>query len=173
MTRTVELLLDRAARICSLMLIVAAGCLLYLSTRESNGPVFSPDFMAIAQGPSKVEAKSPDRDLARLAEKRMTRKIEPKATVIAKPVVPELSSLVKLRGIMTYGEAKDNEAIIETLRNGQTRAYKVGDKLSDVSASVLKIESGVIFEYDGKEISIGMQNADRPSMGVIAQPIQR
>ena len=53
---------------------------------------------------------------------------------------------------MDTGNAKTTEAIIELLHENKTRFVRAGEAISEASATVVKIDSGVVFLYDGKNV---------------------
>jgi len=170
MTRSQDILLQRTLSMAIILLFVVACGIFAMSFAPAESQLEIPKFKT---GNKPVENSAPvqlDPELEALAHKRMTRKVAPVANQAAKAVAPDLATLVRVRGIMAYGDPKDNEAIIETMRTNTTRSYKAGDKISDVEATIQKVESTVTFNYDGKQVQLGMQSNERAGVNSIAQP---
>jgi hypothetical protein len=99
-------------------------------------------------------ANGDGRDLAALAARKMTKTlvkvVPPPPPPPPKPPAPPLESLMRLTGVIDFGEPNPKEAFIETRANTQTRAYKIGDPIGTSGAIVKAIADGVTIEYDGK-----------------------
>jgi len=108
--------------------------------------------------------------LEKLAQTNMTRTVAPKAAASQKPVAPPLEALIRVKGIMDYGDPKTNEAIIEDLRSGQAQNYKAGDKLKDLDALVKQVDVAVTLEYDGKTIRMDTRGGERSEHKPVASP---
>jgi len=122
--------------------------------------------VAQAQIPS-----TPNPKIAQLAQTRMSKTIIVKPVVIEKPVpppLPGLSTLIKIKGIMDFGDPKTNEALIENVKSSQTKGYKVGESVQDVNAVVKGIDTGVLFEYGGKEVRLGIQSNESAEVAPVA-----
>lgn len=119
-------------------------------------------------GPNnKSAAEKSDPKLERLATSRMTRTVVPRQVIVQKPVAPDLNTLIRVKGILDFGDPKSNEAVIETLRNNQTRNYRVGDTIPDINAVISKIDTAVTFEYDSKTLRIEIKSNDRTELSPI------
>lgn len=173
MNRTREVWLQRAMLSLSGLLLLAAGALLVLAftqKEEEFAEAPSPQTADSSTRVSAAEAQNPA--LQKLAQARMSRTVTEKATASAKPVAPPLESLIRVKGIMDYGNPKTNEAIIEDVRSGRSQTYKTGEHLQEVDAVVKQIDSAVILEYDGKTVRMEMRSGERSEFKPMASPNQ-
>ncbi len=87
-----------------------------------------------------------------------------------------LETLIRVKGIMDFGDPKSMEAIIETMRASRTANYKVGDTIESVGAVVTKIDSAVTFNYDGRSITLNVNSGEAaeappPAAGNVGLPV--
>jgi hypothetical protein len=78
--------------------------------------------------------------------------------------------LIAVKGIMDYGDPKENEALIELLRANRTLSCKAGQTMQEVNAQVVKIEKAVTFKYDGKNVVLGIRDQAGSASGDLAAP---
>jgi len=104
-----------------------------------------------------------------LAKARITKNVPPpKPPEPPKKTVMPLRSLVRLKGVMDFGDPNSNEAIIEILRTGETKSCSAGKVINlapNPNAKVLKVDSGVTFEYQGKEVRLDVPRDPETSSG--------
>jgi hypothetical protein len=110
---------------------------------------------------------------ARMANLKLSRTVVPQAAVVRKITLPELNTLVRLVGVLSYGAPQDNEALIEVLRSRQTKSYRVGDSIPEIKATVTKIDSGVTLDYDGKLTRLEIRSGEQVQSGELAAPGER
>ncbi len=94
----------------------------------------------------------------------------PKVEVVVNPPVPELATLIRVKGIMAYGDPKDNEAIIEIIRINQTKTYRIGETVHETNAVITAIDKGVTFTYDGQTTRLEIKANERVDYRPIATP---
>jgi hypothetical protein len=111
-----------------------------------------------------------DPKIEKLASVKMTRTIKEKSETVVKPPVPDLGTLIQVKGIFAFGDPKDTEAVIENLRTNQTDSYKAGNAVKGINASIVKIAKNVTFSYDGKEITMEIKSSDKAAYAPIATP---
>ena len=161
MTRRMEAIMGKVLYGVAL---VCAAAAVALCVHVFNLPSDALNVLAQEQEPpaAKMPASAElpaDPALAKLAAARFSKTIAPKApVVVVKPPAPALGSLIRVKGIMDFGDPKTNEAIIEIIRDHSTRNFVAGTQVEGVGAAVLKVDSAVVFQYDGKEISMGVNS---------------
>ena len=159
MTRGMEALLRKILNtVAALLLLLALALGAKVLTFHPTPGV---DAVAISgKSSANVKPDPVDPRLSRLAQLKMSR---PGAVLIentAKPAAPALSSLIRVKGIMDFGDPNTTEAIIETMRLNKTSNYKLGQNVEGVSATITKIDSGVTFNYDGKTVSLNVNGGE-------------
>jgi hypothetical protein len=169
MNRQAERVLQRLVNASACVLLLGALVLLarmyLLSAPPSNLDTgFEPKF---ALSPEKTAQT--DGRVAKLSNVRMSRPIATPSATKAK-AAPPLETLIRVKGVFAYGDPKDNEALIEVIRSNQTKGYRVGETIPEVNATVVKIDSSVTFQYDGKTLKLEIQNNQRADAGPIAAP---
>ena len=99
-------------------------------------------------------ANAHDARLDRLRKTRFSRSIAVQSAETVKANVQPLGTLIRVKGIMAFGgDAAQNEALIEDLRNRQVGSFKAGDTIKDVNAKVVKVvDEEVTFDYGGQTL---------------------
>lgn len=108
--------------------------------------------------------------LEQLASLQMTRKVEVAKDEPARRTVMPLNSMIRLRGVMDFGDPKSNEAIIENLRTNETKSYRVGQMVEGPNAKVLKIDQAVTFTYEGQEVRLEVPRDPETGAGPLTGP---
>lgn len=168
MNRRAERILQRVFNVTACALLLGALALL---AKIFVLPTPSP---CADEGYEPKLAASPDKSaqadgrVAKLSNVRMSRPIT--APLVAKTKAPPLETLIRVKGVFAYGDPKDNEALIEVIRSNQTRSYRVGETIPEINATVVKIDSSVTFQYDGKTLKLEIQNNQRADAGPMAVP---
>ena len=146
---------------------VAVGCVVAFSPPEASAV---PDGgAAVPVDRKEPQAVPSDPGITRLAGLKMTRSSVGPRKEAAKPAAPTLSSLIRVKGIMDFGDPKTNEAIIENARTNEARSYRVGDTLQGIPAVVTAIDEAVTFTYEGKPVRLGVSSPDK-DQGPVAVP---
>lgn len=161
MTRGFQLLLRRIIRVlafCMFMAALTIGSQVLLSPPQPEAIELS--LRSKNDVSSEEKIKETDPKIARLLNTKMSKTIVQKVEVVQKPPVPNLSTLIRVKGIMDFGDPKTNEAIVETIKSNQTKNYRVGESVQDVHAVVTSIDSAVTFTYDGKSIRMNVNAAE-------------
>src|SRR6188472_3168363 len=117
MTRGLESLLRRTLLMVALCLILGGAALtihVFLSPPRPIKIEASTPFVARPE-----QSAAADPKISRLMAMKMSRTVTQKVEVVQKPPAPNLSSLVRVKGIMDFGNPKTNEAIIEIIRSNQ------------------------------------------------------
>ena len=171
MSRSLERTLARLFGALSVLLVAGAVALVSSAFLKEAAPVNAPPPRA-ERSLGAVEAGSAIRDpkVSKLAGIRMSKTVVPKSEAAAKPAAPRLETLVRLKGIMDFGDPKLNEAIIEETRTGTSQSYRAGDRLKGVEAVVKKVDAGATLEYEGKEVRLEVRRDDRADSGPMAGP---
>jgi hypothetical protein len=162
LTRSGETLLRRLLSGGTLLLL--AGALMLLAMAVLQPPTARDVDVSIKQyeASDKAESEVPPKVKA-LISTRMSR------SIVAKPVenksapAPELSTLIRVKGILDYGNPKENEALIEIIKTNQTMSCKTGDAVQGVSAVIVLIDSAVTFRYEGKLCRLGTSSGEAES----------
>lgn len=170
LTRGSERMAKRLMLAASLLLLCGAGLLLAQAWREAHS---SPALPALgkhaASGAGKSAPKAADPRIGRLEHFRMSRTVaRPEAA--GKPSAPALSAIIRVKGIMDYGDPKENEAIIEVLYSGKTVSCKAGDRVEGIDAEVRKIDTGVLFAYDHGEVRLEVWREGQAESLPVATP---
>ena len=163
MTRTLEAVLRRTLQLLACVMLLSAMVLLVYAFSSSRTP--SDGDIAAMESPGTVQGgqKAPvlDAKIERLAESRLNKTIiAAKTEAPPKPPAAPLASLIRVKGIMDFGDPKNNEAIIEHIKSTQTKSYRAGETLQDVGAVIVHIDSGVTFKYDGKDIRLNVNSEE-------------
>lgn len=173
LTRGSERLAKRLLLAATLLLLVGAGLLLAQAWREAHSTPALPAITAAgARMPfeaGKDARTDSDSQVARLATVRMSRTVA-KPQTSGKPSAPALSAIIRVKGIMDYGDPKENEAIIEVLFSGKTVSCKAGDKVEGIDAEVRKIDTGVLFAYDHGEVRLEVWREGQAENLPVASP---
>jgi hypothetical protein len=160
MTRNLEAIFRRALRVLSFLMLACAAALAVFIMLGKNAPTR----LEVPKAPDLTQKKENlpplDPRYTKLAVSKMTKTIVPTAETVQKPVAPNLGSLIRVKGIMDYGDPKTCEAIVESLRSNKTKSYRIGDTIDDVSAKVTKVDTGVTFEYDGKSVTLNVNSGE-------------
>jgi hypothetical protein len=171
MTRSMERMLRRIINVASIIMIIAASALLFCSVIKPNLVITLPSEQEFhATSTSTSEPQKLDARYERLAKTKMSKSVIAKTEAVAKPSAPDLSTLIRLKGIMSYGDPKDNEAIIELIRTGQVKTFKAGETILELNATILQVDSVVTVKYDDKTIKLEVKNTNTAERGSIAQP---
>jgi hypothetical protein len=170
MTRGTEALLRNLILAASALLVLAgAGLGVWAFTeREDGAGPEDANPIGDAKPPSAVIQDNPQLD--QLARAKMTRTVAPKASSTAKPPTPALDTLIRVKGIMDFGDSKSNEAIIEDVKSGRSQNYHVGEQVRGTEAVITQIDSGVTFKYDGKSVRLEMRGNERSESKPMASP---
>lgn len=169
MTRGMEALLRKSICAASgLLLLAGAGLGVWAFAEPDEDLSVSDPKPAPASKPPEQAPASPPWDP--LARARMTRTIAPKPPSAQKPQTPALDTLIRVRGIMDFGDPKTNEAIIEDLKSGKSRSYHMGERVHGLDAVITQIDSGVTFTYDGKTVRLEMRGNERSEGRPMASP---
>jgi len=154
MNQRVEKMLAQVLNLTTLALVVAAGVVAYMAVMYAPPAITVKEVKAPVQ--TTLEQPTQDDEVTKqLAGARMTRTVVPKVEVAPpKPPAPKLSTIVRLKGIMDFGDPKANEVILENVRTNQTRGYKAGQSVDGVDAKIIKIDNDVLIEYDGQKIKL-------------------
>lgn len=159
MTRGLEALLRKilnAAAVLFMALAIALG--VKVATYHATVSVIDPSTHSESR---KTTAKVPiDPKLARLSQLKMSKAGVVVIETVTKPAAPPLSSMIRVKGIMDFGDPKSTEAIIESIRINKTNNYKSGQAVEGVSATVTKIDSAVTFNYDGKAVTLSVNGGE-------------
>lgn len=117
-------------------------------------------------------ANQPVRDplMEQLASAQMTRKIEAPPQPVAMRTLLPLNSLIRLRGVMDFGDPNSNEAIIENLRTGETKSYRVGQVVDGPNAKVTRIDDGATFQYEGQDVRLEVPRDPETGSGPLTGP---
>lgn len=141
---------------------------------QKTRPVVLEDASSLPNG---TPDNGDSRDLAALARQKMTKTIvkvvPPPPPPPPKPPAPPLDSLVRLTGVIDFGDQVPKEAFIETRQNTQTRAYKPGDTIGNSGAMVKTIGDYVIVEYDGKLWKLTPRSAELLSADPVGGPAKK
>jgi hypothetical protein len=159
MTRGIEALLRRVLMSVSLCLIGAAVA---LAVKTFIVPSAAPHVPAltIAADAKKAVVEPADPRIVKLLSSKMNKTIVPKIEVVQKPAAPALSSLLRVKGILDFGDPKTAEAIIEILRGNQIKTFKVNETIAEVGATITLIDTGVTFNYDGKSVRMTVNSGE-------------
>ena len=159
MTRGLESLLRKVLNIAAVLFMALAILLgVKVATYRSSAIVTDPSTRSESR---KAIAKAPvDPKLAKLSDLKMSKAGAAIVEAVSKPAVPPLSSMIRVKGIMDFGDPKSTEAIIESIRLNKTNNYKSGQAIEGVSATVTKIDSAVTFNYDGKTVTLGVNGGE-------------
>ena len=162
MTRTFEVVLRRTLQLLACVMLLSAMVLLvYAFSSAGLRPeqtVVVPDMNPVQNG-QKSAALSPK--IEKLAQTQLNKTIIAAKTEAApKPPAASLGSLIRLKGIMDFGDPKNNEAIIEHIKSNQTKSYRVGESVQDVGAVIVHIDNGVTFKYDGKDVRLNVNSEE-------------
>lgn len=103
-----------------------------------------------------------DSDVERLAQAKMTRRIHrPKVDLKTSQAAIPIASLVRLTGIMDFGTPDTALAFFELSQVGQTKGYKMGDRIGGTSALVREIgEDAVVVEYERHRYRVTFRGAE-------------
>jgi hypothetical protein len=169
MSRGLERALRRSLIVATVIAMLAVACLIAQLVFLPQQPIA---VSTVLEPPSSANSESlpVDPKLDRLTTAKMSRTVKEQANVVVKPPTPDLSTLIQLRGIFAFGDPKDSEALVESLRTNQTTGYKVGQSVKGVEATVIKIAKNVTFKYDGKEVTLDIKSNDRASNAPVATP---
>lgn len=159
MTRGVEALLRRGLLLLSLCLL---GTAVVLAVKTFLAPPESPKLPPAAiASEKKIEPHvQADPKIAKLLSSRMNKTIVPRVEVVQKPPAPALSSLLRVKGILDFGDPKTAEAIIEIIRGNQIKTFKVNDTIVEVGATLTHIDTAVTFNYDGKSVRLSVNSGE-------------
>jgi hypothetical protein len=161
MTRQRETFHRRLLALLTGLCVLGAAALL-ARTFTVPPSALMPELPAPATPPPRPERiLKDDPRAARMMNLKMSKTVVPQAAVPRKAALPELNTLVRLVGVLTYGAPQDNEALIEVLRGRQTKSYRVGDSIPEIKATVAKIDSGVTLDYDGKLTRLDIRSGDQ------------
>lgn len=153
MNQRVETKLAQVLNLTTVALVVAAGLVVYKAVTYAPPAITIKEVKPAAQ--AAPEQRTQDDEITQLAGAKMTRTVVPTVEAVPpKPPAPKLSSIVRLKGIMDFGDPKTNEVILENVRTNQTRGYKAGQSVDGVDAKILKIDNDVLIEYDGQKIKL-------------------
>jgi hypothetical protein len=111
-----------------------------------------------------AQSSRSDPALERLRSAKMTKTIvkrQPAAAVPVKPPSPDLSNLIRVRAILDFGDPKENEVVIEVIRTGNSKSYRVGESIADINASIMQIDKSVTFQYEGRTLQLDVRNGDK------------
>lgn len=138
MTNRMEKWLERLLNVATILLLVGGLALVYSALNAEEVVV---EFKSSAR-PAEVHQEPSElsnEKIQLLAEKQMTRAVLPKVEAAPpKPPAPKLSSILKLKGIMDFGDPGSNEAILENLRTNQTRGYKAGQSIEGIATKLIE-----------------------------------
>ena len=170
MTRGEELWIKRTLyAISALMLISSAGVFIFSmpgSTAIETGLTQPLEAKTLASNAGVQPSLSPA--LEHLQQTRFSKTIV--TAKVEKPAGPPIQSLIRLKGVMDFGNPKSSEALIENIGTGVVKTYKVGDTLDGIQATVEKIDTAVMIRYEGASVKLEMQNNDRTSIGPLVTP---
>ena len=169
MNRGVERLLRRGLWGLSGITALAALVLLAVSFLSPPEALPLPTLESAPSPTGQKEMKRRDPKLEQLAGARLTRTVSAPAAA-AKAVAPLLQTLIRLKGIMDFGDPKVNEALIEDIRSGQTKSYRVGQVVEGVNATVTKVDSGVTLVYEGQTVRLEVQSETHSETAPLAGP---
>ena len=158
MTRGFEALLRRGLLVLSLCLIGGAIALAITTFLTPPAPFKMP--VASAATEKKAEPITQDPKIAKLLASKMNKTVVPRVEVVQKPAAPSLSTLIRIKGIMDFGDPKTTEAIVEIIKANQVKTYKVNDTIVEVGATVTSIDSAVTFNYDGKSVKLSVNSGE-------------
>jgi type II secretory pathway component PulC len=171
MTRRTEVLLRKAMDTLSVLLLLGG---IGLAVWVYAGPQRTRDLEIELPQNSKAEPRvETDPKIKNLGGVKMSKTVTAKVEMPVKPPAPDLATLIRVKGIMAYGDPKDNEAIIETIRINQTKTYRVGETVPEANAVVTSINKDnkvVEFTYDGKTTRLEMKSHDRAEYRPVATP---
>lgn len=172
MSRKFEMLCRRCLGVLSFACVIASAALLaHVFFVPVTVPV--PELrVAAATQNTHASLENADARAAQLSGVKMSKTLITTTAGNGKPV-PELGMLIRLVGVLSYGDPKDNEALIEILRTKQTRSYRAGDTIPEINATITRIDSAVILEYNGKQARLEVRNDERAESGQIATPNER
>jgi hypothetical protein len=169
MNRGVERLLRRCLWGVSALTAVAAVVLVGVSFLSPPEPLALPSLENAPALPGQKAGKRRDPKVEQLAGARFTRTVLAPAAA-AKPAAPLLQTLIRLKGIMDFGDPKANEALIEDIRSGQTKGYRVGQVVEGVNATVVKVDTGVTLSCEGQTVRLEVEAQTRSESGPLAGP---
>jgi len=162
MTRGLQLLLKRLIRVITLILFLVAGIVavnLYFSPPQAA--LIELKTLDSQKAPDSGKSKASDPKLAKLLNAKMSKTVIAKVEAAPpKPPVPSLKTLVRVKGIMDFGDPKSNEAIVETIKGNQTKSYRVNERVHEVDAVITLIDTAVTFQYDGKTIRLNVNSSE-------------
>ncbi|MBI3828867.1 MAG: hypothetical protein HY291_05090 [Planctomycetes bacterium] len=170
MTRGMEALLRNLILAAAGLLLLAGIGLAAWAFTENEEPPQSLEPKAATAGKTSPELAPANPQLDQLARAKMTRTVTPKAATTAKAAAPALDSLIRIKGIMDYGDPKSNEAIIEDVKSGRAQSYRAGDRLQGVDAVVTQVDSGVSIQYDGKTVRMEVRGNEQSEGKPMASP---
>lgn len=154
MNQRIEKMLAQVLNLTSFAMVAAAGVVVYMALTYAPPVIAFKEVNAAVQVPSE-QPTGDDEIVRQLAGSKMSQTVVMKAEVAApKPPAPKLSTIVRLKGIMDFGDPKTNEVILENVRTNQTRGYKAGQSIDGVDARIIKVENDVWIEYDGQKIKL-------------------
>lgn len=166
MTRRVEALLRRGLLLISVCMI---GASIALAVKTFLSPTESTKIpTTIVSAKAAEPALQNDPKIAKLLSSKMNKTVVPRIEVVQKPAAPALSTLLRVKGIMDFGDPKTTEAIVEIIRANQIKTFKVNDTINEVGATITQIDAAVIFNYDGKSVRLSVnsaESADVPTAG--------
>lgn len=159
MTRGIEALLRKILNAAA-MLLLAMAIVLGVKVVTYRASVTADDVLTPTVS-KKATAKMPmDPKMAKLSELKMSKAGAAIVETVCKPVAPPLSAVIRVKGIMDFGDPKTVEAIIESIKLNKTNNYKAGQTVDGVSATITKIDSTVTFNYDGKAVTLSVNGGE-------------
>lgn len=159
MTKHWETLLTRLLHGLAALFFIAALVLGIQVLRVKRQPKAIAISTQVSEKEKPAEAQNPN--MARLSAMKMSKTVvAPTVTAAPKPAAAPLASLIRVKGIMDFGDPKAVEAIIEQVRTNKMANYKVGDTVEGVGAVITKIDATVTFMYDGQTVSLGVNSGE-------------
>lgn len=163
MTRRQEIILKRVSNAVAVVLAVAAPLVVIvaLATQSSGGKIEAQVDDGGA-GDSRADVLPANPKIKTLMGAKMSRTQAVRKVEVQPAATPDLATLVRVKGILDFGDPKNNEALVESIRSNQTKAYKVGESLDGINATIALIDTAVTFNYDGKKVRLKV-NAESTS----------
>lgn len=170
MSRSTELFLRSALNILTVVLLTG-GAVLVLNLLFMPSEPKRIELPADQPADPKTDDGGGQEDASQqmLVSKRMTKRITAQKSK-AKNITPSLDSLIRVKGIMDFGDPKTNEALIEILKSRKTVSCTVGQTVEGVGAVVFKIDEGVTFKYDNKTIKLKIDEGKQVNARFLASP---
>jgi hypothetical protein len=152
----------------TLYAIFAIGGVLYLSFALFGARPLRPLQFTLPTAEERITLHPQSGGADALADRRFTRRISAIAAPASTAKTPDLSleQMVKLTGLLDFGDKKPALAVIEV--GGESKAYKAGDKIGETGVVVKAVKEYVVLEFNQRRYKltfVGAQELPANSVG--------